>query len=383
MNSSKDAAIARFDDPKPVIPPHQLGMTVGIITFHASLNFGSALQAFALQSAVRELGHDSVIIDYRSENANKYKLVSLRHPKLTAKTLLHPKRYIARKRSFEQFAERWFTLSEKTYTTRNERELSELSDCCDAFICGSDQIWNLDCTFGVVEPFFLSFAGDRRRIAYAPSLAHTSFKSENFDKEKVGELLGRFDYISVRERETLPLFQPLVDKRIEVAIDPTLLIDANAYADMTRTCACEGRYIFVYLLRRSPELVESASEMSASTGARIVYISERDLPIANSVNLFGAGPEEFVSLIAHADAVLTNSFHATVFSILFHKPFRVFATDLSASRMNELTENLGIPKRCVSAVDASPLGDESWEEVDDRLDVLRKESWDFLKMALS
>lgn len=354
---------------------------IGIVTFHRSYNFGSALQAFALQMSLERLNYCVTIIDIRSRDKEQYKLLSIKHPRHTARVLSRLNRYLARRNSFERFFERRYRLTSQSYT--NKSKLGELSDHFDAFICGSDQIWNLDCTGGVVEPFFLSFAGDRRRVAYAPSLAHTSFRPENFDKDKVAELLAKFDYLSVREEETVPLFQPLVDKKIEVVLDPTLLLDADAYTDMAKDRVADSPYVFVYLLRSCPELVESARAMARTADKEVVYISEKNLPIPNSTNLFGVGPEEFVSLIAHADAVLTNSFHATVFSILFHRPFRVFATDKSASRMQDLTAKLDMPGRCIKEIDASPLGDEDWNMVDRKLDELRKGSWGYLQRALS
>ena len=159
-------------------------------------------------------------------------------------------------------------------------------------------------------------------------------------------------------------------------------LDADAYADMTNAHIEEQPYIFIYLLRDCSELIESAAEMAAE-GAHICYISERDFPISNSVNLFGVGPEEFVSLIAHADAVLTNSFHATVFSVLFHRPFRVFATDKSSSRMRDLLGKLGISELCVSHADTSPISNVGWEDVDLLLEELRASSWSYLRRALS
>ncbi|MDN0064726.1 polysaccharide pyruvyl transferase family protein [Collinsella ihumii] len=351
------------------------------MTFHCSYNFGSALQAYAIQEAISKLGHSVHLIDYRSNNWEQYRLIDPKHPRKTIRTLRRFKRFWSREVAFKKFAAQRFQLTRR-FDWRNEKKLEVLQRENDCFVCGSDQIWNLDCTQGVVEPFFLSFAGDKRRVAYAPSLAHTSFRPENFDKGKVAKLLSKFDYLSVREGETVPLFQPLVNKKIEVTLDPTLLLDADAYAGMANAYIKEGPYIFTYLLRECPELIESATAM-ANEGSYIYYISEKDLHIPNSVNLFGAGPEEFVSLIAHADAVLTNSFHATVFSILFHRPFRVFATDESASRMHNLLGKLGILKRSVADVDASPVADENWNEVDRRLSDLRKGSWDYLRRALS
>lgn len=297
------------------------------------------------------------------------------------RNLLKFDRMIQRKKNFDSFRKGRLRMTENHYDSSSP-SLSELPNSFDAFICGSDQIWNLNCTHGVVEPFFLSFAEEKRRVAYAPSLAHTSFEPQYFDKNKVAKLLARFDFLSVREEETVPLFQPLVNKKIEVVLDPTLLFDASTFVGLSERRVSERPYVFLYLLRRCPELIESAAQM-ASQGARVIYISEKNLPIPNATNLFGVGPEEFVSLIAHADAVLTNSFHATVFSILFHRPFRVFATDRSASRMRDLLGKLGVPERCVSSLDASLVEDADWNEVDRKLEELRIGSWDYLRRALS
>ncbi len=358
-------------------------MRVGIVTFHASYNFGSALQAFAMQEVLCNLGHEATIVDYLSRNQNLYRLVSLRHPKLNLRFIKNPVGHISRRESFKAFSVKHFNLSDARYTYKNEPKLAELRDDLDCFVCGSDQIWNLDCTQGAVEPFFLSFAGDKRRVAYAPSLAHTSFKPENFDKEKVARLLAGFDFLSVREEETLPLFQPLVDKKIDVVLDPTLLLDAVDYEPVLAKPPVEGGYIFMYLLRKCPELVDSTIAMARESGKKVVYVSENNLPIPNGVNLFGVGPSEFLSLIANADAVMANSFHAVVFSVLFHKAFRVFAIDKSGARMRDLLGNLGIAERCVACEDASPIADVDWGAVDGRLAALREHSFDYLARALA
>lgn len=357
-------------------------MNVGIITFHCSYNFGSALQSFAMQEAVKHLGHSPALIDYRSKDFNQYALLSLGHPRATARFCVHPRVYLRRKASFRSFWDRYFNLTNQ-YSYRDEAALDELPSLFDCFICGSDQIWNLDCTGGVVGPFFLSFAGDKRRIAYAPSLAHTTFKPENFNKEYVAGLLAQFDYLSVREEETVPLFQSLVDKPIKTVLDPTLLLNSENYAKMTSNKVLEGDYIFMYLLRKCPELIESTVTMAGATGMKVVYISEKNLDIPNSVNLFGVGPEEFVSLIAHASLILTNSFHATVFSVLFHKPFRVFATDKSGARMRDLLGNIGLFSRCNDTICADDIVPCDWDDVDSRLDSLREHSWAYLRRALS
>lgn len=358
-------------------------MLIGTITFHGALNFGSALQAYALQSVLTLMGHEVRIIDYRARDYEQYRLLQLRHPKTTLRVLCRLSRFSSRKASFKRFANSFYNLTSESVSWKNETSLSEMVDKFDCFICGSDQIWNLDCTVGVVEPYFLSFAGNKRRVAYAPSLAHTSFKPENFDKELVARLLSKFDYLSVREEETIPLFQPLVDKPIDVVLDPTLLLNAADYAGMTSKMLLQGEYIFMYLLRECPELIESTAATAETTGMKVAYISEKDLDIPNSVNLFGIGPEEFVSLIAHASLIFTNSFHATVFSVLFHRPFRVYATDKSGARMRDLLSNIGLSDRCVDVMCADDIAPCDWSDVDSRLDSLREHSWAYLRKALS
>lgn len=358
-------------------------MKVGIVTFHASYNFGSALQAYALQSVVSSLGHEALIVDYISQDFEQYRLFSPCHPRRDIRTLMNLKGFLGRRAAFRNFSEEHFKLAKQTYTYKDEARLDELRDSFDCFVCGSDQIWNLNCTKGMVGPFFLSFAGDKRRVAYAPSLAHTSFKPENFDKEEIARLLADFDFLSVREEETLPLFQPLVDKPIDVVLDPTLLLGAADFEPIISEPLVEKGYIFMYLLRKCPELVESTIAMARETGKKVVYVSEKNLPIPNSVNLFGIGPSEFLSLIANADVVMANSFHAVVFSVLLHKRFRVFATDRSAARMRDLLHNLGIAERCVVNVDSSPVVEVDWNGVEARLEALRAHSMDYLRGALS
>ena len=99
--------------------------------------------------------------------------------------------------------------------------------------------------------------------------------------------------------------------------------------------------------------------------------------------MFGVGPEEFVSLIDHASLILTNSFHATVFSVLFHKPFRVYATDKSGARMRDLLVNIGLSDRCVDVMCTEDVVSCDWDDVDSLLDSLREHSWAYLRKALS
>lgn len=359
-------------------------MRVAIMTFHCSYNFGSALQAYALQRAIEMLGHECNIIDYRSRDFESYKLIKLRKPAGMLHSIVNYRKNSARKAAFEKFWEEHLHLTEQTFTYRNERDLESLQGEFDCFVCGSDQIWNLDCTKGVVGPFFLSFAGNRRRVAYAPSLGHTSFEKAHFDKKLVSQHLAQFDYISVREAETIPVFQPLISKRIVHAIDPTLLLEGDAYKGIANPATQDSPYVFAYMLSENTALVESIKQAAVEQGRVVLYVASRDLRIPNTTNMLGIGPSEFISLLANAETVLTNSFHATVFSILFRKTFNAFDSGRSSSRILGLLEELSLRNRFAESPVESPSAiSDDWRGVDTRLNSLRAGSWEYLRGALS
>lgn len=154
---------------------------IGIITFHCSYNYGSVLQAYALQKYLTKCGYTVKIIDYRSKNYNMYhlfKLWMLKYPLELFRENRHIFRLIRRRYSFLHFINENMCLTDKKYSYNDD--LTELNNEFNVFIAGSDQIWNPVCTGGVDSNFFLDFVDGsvNKRIAYAPSLAHTSFENK-------------------------------------------------------------------------------------------------------------------------------------------------------------------------------------------------------------
>lgn len=362
-------------------------MSVGIITFHCSYNYGSALQAFALSRQIEKMGHACEVIDYRSADFNQYHIIRPLRPWTIPGSVRRLGRLTKRRSSFNEFLSKHVPLTRERYSYRREGRLASLQDRFDTFVCGSDQIWNLDCTCGVVKPFFLSFAGGRRRVAYAPSLAHTSFRPENFterDKEFIGEQLDKFSAISVREASTVDLFQPLTKNRIEVCLDPTLMLDGADYEDVTVPAAVGGPFVFAYMLEENAAVMAQAERVAREAGARVVYMSRADRRLSvPSANLYGVGPSEFLGLVAGAEAVVTNSFHATVFSLLLGTPFQTIATRDSGSRMRDLLTSLGEASHLVEGSCDDMPGVVDPSAVESRLSVLRARSIAFLDRALS
>lgn len=361
-------------------------MRIGIVTFHCAYNYGSVLQAWALTRTLENMGHSVAVIDYRGADFSQYHLIQGQSLKSLVSSVLFFAKNWRRSDSFETFISESLPLT-KRYGEATEGRLVELTNSFDCFVCGSDQIWNLDCTHGPVGPYFLNFAGDSRRVAYAPSIANSSFGEDVFgpmQKRRVTEWLSRFSAISVREESTASLFQPLAPVKIETCVDPTLLLNPREYEHVVCPVAPADGSLFVYMLERNDSLIAYAGGLAREMGVSVSYVSKRPLDFGvPAKNFYGSGPAEFLGIISGCCAVVTNSFHATVFSLLFGKPFETFATTRSGSRMTELLTNLNMRDKLVDGREIVLPARVPWDELSSLLDGLRADSLGFLSRALA
>lgn len=371
-------------------------MSIGILTFHCAYNFGSSLQTYALKTYLTNAGYDVQVIDYRSPDFDNYKIFRGPSPKTLASDVMFLLRNLKRRQSFQAFWKTHLNLTRRTYQGKNAyAALSNDLGCFDAVICGSDQIWNLDCTRGPLPPFFLACVPDNvRKISYAPSLSHPRFDEKNFtttDKRNIAQWLDRFDAISVRELSVAQQFQQLTSKNMIETLDPTLLLNINDYRNIQSprlpNGLRKGRYIFAYTLWPNADMNHYIDAFAQKHGLTIVYYSKRKHPYSSpSINAWGIGPEDFLALIDGAHSVISNSFHATVFSIFYNTPFITFGTEKSSSRMKTLLSNLDLPQQHLLPTNFK--GDTDQEPFTstldyDKLDALRNTSQTFLAKALN
>lgn len=356
---------------------------IAIITFHYAYNYGSALQAYALKTLLERKKYEINIINFLyKKDFEQYRLfrtnIYYKWPKAFIADILFFNQNKKRKENFEIFAKKYFNLTQKRYY--NYKDMKELNDKFDIFICGSDQIWNLDCTQGVEPAYFLKFANkDKLKIAYAPSLSHIKF-SRNYN-EDLKEAIKDLDYISVREESTLPLIQPLTEKKVSVVLDPTLLLDQKDYELIISREKQKSEYVFVYMLEYNDELIKYCNEFGNKRRIKIIYITNSKFSGIKGENAFGIGPDKFLKYIKEAKYIITNSFHATVFSIIFNKKFVTFTTKRSSSRMVDLLDELGIPERIYNEkfnIDK----DINYDKVQEKLIDMRKSSLEYLSKAL-
>jgi coenzyme F420-reducing hydrogenase beta subunit len=329
-------------------------MKIGIITFNSAHNHGAVLQAWALQEFLKGEGHEVSIINYRlPATDNLYRLYV---PRKTFKSyklnkvvhlLQYLKKYktepdkVKRYRKFEHFINH--TLNTTTeYTVFGE--LNKANFDFDVMIAGSDQIWNGSLTKGINPAYFLAFGKEKiKRISYAasigkdhiPEVEHTLFS----------RYLRLFDYISVREEKAKEAIEKLTDKQISVVLDPTLLLDREKYDDLKNDPKNKEQYIYVHnvhITKIDKRLNAMAEELSKRLGLPIVH-NRADYDFSNeSMKFTSGGPKEFLGYIANAAYVVTNSFHATVFSIIYHKDFITIPHFQNPERMRHLLETLGI-----------------------------------------
>lgn len=329
--------------------------TIGLMTLDAhSYNYGGLLQQYALFYTLNHLGYKCEVIDYNllSEyNMFTYKrnLRYLTIRKIIEKAIcmfsnMRPKHDIkatieSRHLVFNKFRHQYMTYSPLC----DRKDITILQRNYDAVICGSDQIWNPS----LCRPsFFLDFVdNDKKKIIYAASIGRSSLN--RVEKNVYKSYLEGLRHISVREMKAKEILEPLVtDTEISVVLDPTLLIEPEKWKDIAGGCSpIEGRYVFCYFLGLNKEKRKSAFEFADRNNCRIISIpflleKYNELDDIFSTYTDPVGPAEFLNLILYAEYVLTDSFHASVFSILFNKPFRVFGRGAGKENMNSRIETL-------------------------------------------
>ncbi|MEG1737739.1 MAG: polysaccharide pyruvyl transferase family protein [Odoribacter sp.] len=328
-------------------------MKIKTITCHDVYNHGASLQAFALQNYLSCLGHDIEIIDYKPNYLSRhYDFFYVSNPrwnkyivlKIIYLVLKLPMRLLAlkKKRSFDKFRDSYLYLTAKRYNTN--KELQDSLPEADLFIAGSDQIWNTLYPNGKDAAFYLNFVPKRyRKLSYAASFA-TSTIAEQY-KDFVCKQLCNFDSISVREEDGLRLLEELGHKGIWVC-DPVFLLSTTEWDKIIERPFNE-KYIIIYDFERTPLIEKVAKQIAKKNGWKI-YTINVFLAYANKCFTY-SGPQDFVSLIKNAQLIISNSFHATAFSVIYEKEFFVVPRKEGINtRMASLLSYLEIPDRMIT-----------------------------------
>lgn len=362
-------------------------MKVGILTFHNAINYGAVLQAYALQQVLKKMSVDCEIIDYLCPGVEKQyrrkKLSDHAHWKVYIMDLLSGHRLDKKKAEFAAFFDKCYVLSEKT-----EPKSCSLDDKYDAIIVGSDQVFNPKNTEGD-STYLLDFECNAKKIAYAASIGDNSFL--DLWKEKYGvdyiSLLKKFDSLSFREEEAASFVSELLNIDCKTVLDPVLLAGNEVWGDF---CEKEcGEYVFVYNLGNIPQLAECTKAIGKKTGLKVYVVNRNikgDYMFHEFENVSSLSPTDFLKMLSGAKYVITDSFHGTAFSVLFHKNFYsvISPNKVNAnSRIIDLLKRIKLNNRIISdpsEIKYDPIS--TYSEVDEEILRMQKSSLNWLKDVL-
>lgn len=370
-------------------------MKIGIITIHKIYNYGSVLQAFALQSVCEKMGFKTEIVDYNFPNLYHKNNPYLQHQDKKNTESIWVKAVfgialIRQHKGIRAFVNRYQNLSINSY--HSPGALIQNPPHYDVYITGSDQLWSPRHCNG--DPaFMLDFAPDNaQKISYAASIGTNSIPEEL--KEQYRRLLNRYDRLSVRESSGVDVIKSIVDKDVTVVLDPTLLLDYNEWNKIASpTRQIKKKYILCYFLNYSfnafPYVEKLADQLQKETGYDIVRVARppHHLKLSHIHYRIGASPEEFLALVRDAEIVVTTSFHGTVFALNFGKPILTIVRDRKSgdSRQMDIMRQIGLEKQVCSINDEFPAAKDAFydrEKEQDRLEKLRVQSIEYLKNAI-
>ena len=319
-------------------------MKCSVITIHHIHNFGSVFQAYALARFLKDSGYEAETIDY----CPAYYEVGKSKWKTLIGRALNLRAYRTRKKKFENFIRTHNQLTPKTYTTMEELARAYAQDD-GIFIAGGDQLWNDYHPCGKDDAYKLTFTRGKK-LAYGTSMGRDSFDAEAL--AALGEKTKDFRRIMLRESVTVPLLAPYTPAEVLHVIDPVGLLTAEDFAKIAKKPDIDEPYAVMYLADSGEVLDAAVAHLSKKLGLKIVHICGFKKKCYLDRFEKSAGPEEILGYILHADFVLSASFHATMFSLLFNKPF---ATLLPGTKTNARIEDIlgyvGLSNRILHSVE--------------------------------
>lgn len=335
-------------------------MKTATVTWYHFENFGTALQAYAMQRVVTDAGFENDIIAYKSnshevKNSERLTLKIIlkkifskiyRIPEVFYKKTFY-RSYAKRSMLFKDFIDEHLSLSREC---RNQEDFERIDKEYDKFLCGSDQIWS-PALFDSV--FFLEFVkGNYRKIAYGPSLGR-NFIGEEI-KEKFKECVNNVHFLSVRENTGAKLLKDLTGREATIVLDPTLLVDSSRWKSIAVRPTVKREYILCYFLGDNKFPYQYLKRFNPNKQYEVVIITEKISDMRKpGFNVVEAGPSEFIGYCENARYIFTDSFHGIIFSILFKKQFFSFlrfvdkAPESQNSRVYNILQTFGLMDRLV------------------------------------
>lgn len=376
-----------------------------LVTWYDNNNYGTSLQVYSLKKILENPN----LVYPKNRNLSKNEVFLLKHIpnrrfnlKLKIKHATSIKFYQdkikkikdkdkmtntdnikIRKRKFNEFNDKNFIFA-NTNPAQSKKELIDIGKKFDVYISGSDQIWNPDS----LDYTYLLYWVDKNKYKFSYGSSLSKSKIEKTDYKVYNKYLKSFNDISIRDSACRKQLSEIVEKKVTTVLDPVLLIGADGFSIKNNI---KEKYIFTYFLGNNENHRKKAIELAKNSKNNLKSLINIDGANASSDKileryaLWDIDPIDFVNMISNSSFVLTDSFHATVLSILFHKDFYVFQKDANRpsqnSRIKELLELTKLSDRWMedtSKATLSKIDEEKWRIADKRLNQARKESIDYL-----
>ena len=376
---------------------------IGIVTV-TNHNFGSILQTFALQIVVRKMGYDTEIIKYHEPKSKK--IFRLRNKEYAVSRLKMLFKYFImtlrfrkgrnklklRFTTFKKFVDKELFFSK---ACTNKKELTNISKSYGTILLGSDQVWH---PMNLYMDFFtLSFVpAEVNKVAYAPSFGVSSLPKSH--RKSYKKFISRFNYLSCREESGVKLIKRLTGKNAQWVCDPTILLSSTDWLPyLSDKVKFESKYVFCYFIGDNPSQRLIVKQFASERGLKVIGLLHIDEYIPNDESYtdyapYDIGPSEFLYLIKNAKYVMTDSFHATVFSLLFHNNFYTFNRfenrrgKPTTSRIDSLLTIVNLSDRKVPNQPSMDYFNQvqkiNFDDIDSKLAAFRQSSIEYLKNAL-
>lgn len=378
-------------------------MKIGILTLPLYCNYGGIMQCYALQTILQRMGHETFILQREFNPKHSIIGACIFYTKHFLKLLLgrnsswhyyvDPKRHDFIAKNTYQFIEKNINpRSKHCYTTKELRQ-EFLKQEIDAIIVGSDQVWRSD--FSPCLPnYYLDFIGNDckiKKISYGASFGSDKWNYSNEQTILCGKLLQQFDFVSVRESSGIKLCKEHFHLDAKQVVDPTLLLEPKDYQALLSSNQMKRGNLFCYILDKSKEKKEIINLIATKNNFKpfesMPLLSDTTYNLYKDIDKCVYPPiEKWLSAFMEADMVLTDSFHGTVFSIIFNKPFWVIGNkERGMARFDSILSLFNLKNRFIVDYEHINLNINEpieWSSVNKKRQELKKESIQFLLNAL-
>lgn len=364
---------------------------IEIITFHKVYNYGAALQAYATVKFLEECGFEAEIIDYYANNLKGYgtiksalREVANENHNIFIRLLyafIKVPSYKRLKKRFDYFVENNLPITKPYYSGE---ELKKDLPVADAYCTGSDQVWNNYYTRIFEGAYFLEFVPEK----YPCFSIASSFGKKEFnetDQKYIKDHLKKYEYISVREKTGIEILNKIGIKNASVMLDPTLLVSMKLWETFAADIEIKEPYILVYQLHGDSNAMNAAIEFGKRNKMKVIRIVTMYHQMRPGCkNIIVPDVNEWVAYFKNASYVFTDSFHGTVFSIIFKRKIGVTVPLLAGNRITDLLEMIGAEKIILNDMDdwKDYIINEDFQEIHKKLSLIQEDKINELKRYL-